>query len=390
MNTFSDNFRRAVAISGALSLLILPRVPRAGADETIESIVDAWRARQARVGAARVEWEETSHEDVSLHSPEPDGPRTAAQGVVEARALDYTLTKRATIAGPRMRYEVVGERPHENFPGELVRQDFLCAYDGELSTGLNPPGRVAAFPSGQIYARQACVAAHIVHTQPIRWAFTPLEPKQHCTRLEQLRASNRQGEISGRRCLILENSDNRVREEMAVWVSAEQDYSVLRQAYGTPTTGNTQIDITYDRDSESDAWVPIRWTIVRLSPDGSPVSTSTSRVTNYEINPKLREDEFRIEFPIGTVVSDARPQAGGAKKPALHYVVRPNGGRRMITNEEMVNATYERWLSTETGMATGAGSSLPTARIVAYCLLLLVCLGALVAVRGRIVSRGRL
>lgn len=44
-----------------------------------------------------------------------------------------------------------------------------------------------------------------------------------------------------------------------------------------------------------------------FSEDGTPFLITQAELTGHKFNPVFRDDEFSLDFPQGTVVSDARP-----------------------------------------------------------------------------------
>lgn len=321
-------------------------------EEGISAIETAWRARQAKVHAVRLEWTETFRDDRLLHQNDLEPHAAEATGVLAHDWVEYRTRHQLLIAGERMRYTSMGDKPHPDFPGELVHQEHTSAYDGRVSAGIFPSGKVTGHPSGEIYKHDSCLGARVIHTQAARWCFVPLEPKQFGLNLAGLRVASYRPSVDGVECIALENAANRAREEVSIVIAPAMEYSIVRYTDGAPNRPTTQMDVSYTLDKTSGIWVPAKWTITRLNGEGTTLSVSTALVDSYEINPVVADDAFRIDFPVGTVVTDGRPQADGRSRAgALHYIVRENGGKRDITPDELIHASYEEILSTETGMA---------------------------------------
>jgi peroxiredoxin len=82
-------------------------------------------------------------------------------------------------------------------------------------------------------------------------------------------------------------------------------------------------------------------------------SRRSAKVGRFELNPKIDDDVFVFDFPPGTRVSDHRDPD---RKHGVTYLVRPDGSRRVITQDEMNSrATHEQLMATETGEAVPEG-----------------------------------
>jgi hypothetical protein len=126
---------------------------------------------------------------------------------------------------------------------------------------------------------------------------------------------------------------------------------VVKLHDGTPFL---QLEITYE-DTDKYGSIPIAWSVKKLERDGRLNHLSEINVLAYEINPKLPPEEFTIEFPVGTWVTD--------EMQGIDYIVRPGGKKRLITMAERdAQLTYEQLLNSETGElvpAAGFGDEKP-------------------------------
>jgi hypothetical protein len=82
--------------------------------------------------------------------------------------------------------------------------------------------------------------------------------------------------------------------------------------------------------------------VKKLERDGRLNHLSEINVLAYEINPKTSPEDFTIEFPAGTWVTD--------EMQGIDYIVRPGGEKRLITMaEKTAQLSYEQLLNSETG-----------------------------------------
>ena len=64
-----------------------------------------------------------------------------------------------------------------------------------------------------------------------------------------------------------------------------------------------QIDVTYQHDA-AHGWIPASWTCLRMDSNGNESSLISCKVEEYEINPSIPADAFKLHFPPGTRVLD--------------------------------------------------------------------------------------
>ena len=278
--------------------------------QTLRSVTEAWRRRAEKFRSARfvLRTENTdAYEnvlDIFLDRDETPSVNAQTEGTKIPKVFEYTLTTKISIDGVRMRYELEGERP---IGSKLGRQDYVSAYNGEVSKSLTHPNADFNHPSGHIYRMKRCEATSTFYAAPILWTYALLEQAVTSIDLDKLTLSSREGVIGDRNCIILEQKSEEYTfgGDQAFWVDPSKDYAIVRHTIGTGDHVAAQLDCTYRFDPE-DGWVPSRWTTRRFRGDGTPRTTGKTEVVEYEINPKFKSDEFEITFPAGTVVSDER------------------------------------------------------------------------------------
>jgi hypothetical protein len=168
-----------------------------------------------------------------------------------------------------------------------------------------------------------------------------LNPAMGVVDADALRLSGRTGVIDGHDCVIVERTRGSPDLITEYWVAPDADYLPFRSRVMTKGVPVVVIDFRYRRDP-STGWVPSEWrgTFARQN----TVSYSfESHVTRIEINPLVSPGDFSVDFPTGTVVTDA--------ETLKSFLVREDGKRRDITPDEQMHATYEQVAASETGEA---------------------------------------
>jgi hypothetical protein len=121
----------------------------------------------------------------------------------------------------------------------------------------------------------------------------------------------------------------------------ERDFVVMNLA--RQGTGDDISRVTFEEYEESNgAWVPKRWNNTFFGVGGVVSTANVSLVSDFELNVPIEPQEFKLEFPRGTWVTEEENSAG--------YIVKDGGKRRQITGDELVSgATYEDFANSETG-----------------------------------------
>jgi hypothetical protein len=176
---------------------------------------------------------------------------------------------------------------------------------------------------------------------PILFHYRPTHPKVGRFASAQWTLLQAGVTLRGRPCAILRR-DGSLNEETC-WVDVDRQSSIVRYVVKSPGYA-IQTDVDY-RDDPSNGWVPTTWKLQNLSGDMQNIQfSSDATVTGFALNGAVRDEEFRLVFPVGTDVSDAPRNQ--------RYLVKPDGGQRLITrDEELRGAKYEDYVGTESGMA---------------------------------------
>src|SRR5258706_10718667 len=107
-----------------------------------------------------------------------------------------------------------------------------------------------------------------------------------------------------------------------------------------------KIDISYTRNTNGEC-IPETWSVLMFYPNGNLQQSMWAKLLSYQTNEAVASNEFEIEFPSGTRVTDARDP-----KNTLEYIVKVGGRKRMILPEE-IGATYDQIINTGAGEALG-------------------------------------
>ena len=133
------------------------------------------------------------------------------------------------------------------------------------------------------------------------------------------------------------------------WVVPELDWSVTRVTSTTQGHQTSQIDIDFAVDKSSGLAIPTGWKIVKLRDTGEIRLLLTAKVSRYELNPVVTDEDLHVKLPDGGFLKDFRDPGG-------HYFIH-SGGQLYELPANLRGATYENIVK----MALREGKSSVTA-----------------------------
>jgi hypothetical protein len=281
---------------------------------TINEIKATWLDRMKRLPPARFEWS-----TIMIETSVPADP--------EARQREFTTTSRLSIQGAKTRYSLSGVRPLGN--GESGTQDFVSAFDGHVGSSLWSPTADRKYHSGHIVATPYSNEVKTLNCRPVVWLYLPFDSVSELD-FSELKLQDSSVRFEEEDCWLLRKTLGDF--TLTYTLAPSRGFAIVRQVIREGHRAVSQLDCSYEQ--KNDRWIPMRWTYTRFAPTGDPQLVEQSTVTKLEADPKFSEDEFKLDFPVGTVVSDHRPQPGVGRTGTFDYVVMKDGSKRRITWDE--------------------------------------------------------
>jgi len=315
---------------------------------SMEQVRRAWQARQDRVRTARIAWTEKRFVAARSKWPRRDGkaPGRLKDGEwLPERDLTFESTGEIALSGKMLRYVHEGAYWHDSF-GELLQKKYVATFDAETAQShfTHTPPRVHGLrPLGFIDPDPRHPNTRYYMLKPVLMTFRACDPDTGGVDPAKYAVSAKTAFIDQALCVGVTWTGKR-RDQTTFWVDPQRDFLVLRiaildgSAHPVATT-----DISYQRDALH-GWVPSGWKWVYHGGFSSVREQAAAKVTRCEINVDIPRSEFQIDYPPGTLVRNLKTKED--------YIVRPDYGKRPITKAEIARgATYEEYLSTESGMA---------------------------------------
>lgn len=337
----------AVGMVVALAVMMRPVSVKA-ADVDLPGILKVWRARQDRTRSIEFEWTERTitpkghFSKLQQRAVPPALRKNEPEGVNPPEDLVYDRPVKLLLDGERLRYSYENKMwlPKEK---RYVIDSHTSTFDGETSLNYHGPDGLSSFPTAAIYAEKWNSDAGIYHQRALLMAFRPFDFRMSRIDTRNLRLLEEQPFVEGRKCIVLEQTPARSESRQLFYVDPERDFTILRFTDENRSRLECKIDINYALDKKA-GWIPDRWSLVwELAKEAGPESL-TAKVDSYAINPVLDVERFRVQFPAGTWVDDARVT------PSSMYLVKEDGKTRPIPRGE-ASATYEQLWNSEAGEA---------------------------------------
>lgn len=303
--------------------LVLCFVCAATAETSPGAIIAAWRAREATVTSARIEWTESRLDKMGSIS----GPDTSP--AFPAEDTEYKNTYLLELDGTSIRLERHGymwlSTSSDLTSGRLRKLSELAVYSNGIHTDLSSAegDHQGAIIHKPVDNQDVLHMFRVLPCWPTVWYVRPfLFP-------EKVLPFGGQSELT----ILSESASNvivsgRNGAEERVTIDPAQRYLV------THATGpNTELQITYEDDS-SHGSIPKQWTVVETSSSGELLRSQSCEITRFELNVPVPADRFSLTFPVGTKVLDENDNVmevdtAGKLVPAV-LITRQSNDSRLI------------------------------------------------------------
>ena len=261
--------------------------------------------------------------------------------VDETHEIKHTLQ----IDWDRMKYENFG--PHW-LPSEerFVSRSYVSAYEGgESNKAFFGKSEETIHPIGFISTGKRSQDWDNDHLAPLLMTYRPFHPLIGRFKPAEWKLGSETVMSGENRCRVLERTDGEM--IYRCWVDPQREFLISRFLQYLSGSLIFQIDICYQEDRDA-LWFPCTWTSMVMNHKTTSVRQSTSaKVTEHKVNLSLPIASFAFDFPPGTEVVDMTN-----RENREHFIVRTDGSRRRITDEEQGrNASYSDLLSSDEGAA---------------------------------------
>lgn len=353
--------KRLILHAVALVLMVLFSIGRSGSPSlraaelpTLEVIENTWKAREQATQSARFAWQSKQTYAKGAFLNPKMGEKMNPKGEL-LPSTDQTMDEayKLCFAIDKMAFRYSGHIWMDD-QGAFSPQEYASSYDGKDSKMFWAQGK-PSYPKGVLTNENKNTEVNNYHCKPILLTYRALHKTMGSIQLGGFEILPTPGLIDDKECIILRDAPSRFGGpyQRTLWLDPKRGFVVLR--YATTNSAGVQtikVDIDYAQDRIHGA-VPSSWRIVCRDDNGWLRESSFSTVTEFAINPAIDDNEFRLEFPVNTLVTDRKSRAR-----QQFYVVRENGAKRPVTGEEVAKASYDQILKSETGRALDRQNSI--------------------------------
>jgi hypothetical protein len=351
---------------------------------SINRIIAAYGSRSAKVRTVKVRWTARKLVPKVAH-PTRTGPN------------DFESLHKATEKHVQAGQAVFGhQRLRLTLDGMLwtndvyLRKRTVFVNDGKTYKTFfgRSPDDEEDFPLGSVGADNGNPMAVVADILPIMLVFRSSSKElREFVNLSTFSVSG-QATVKGRKCVEI-RSQFEHESQVRLWLDVERRFvPLLIRRVQLREKGDLEVcEETYVSYTVGDfgMWVPSSWGFIQYAyrPQDSAASRVADRLISFkveanveecEINPELADEDFQLEFPVGTYVNDA---ISGES-----YIVREGGEKRTITRAEMrPDISYAQLAATESGQAVPALESSSGRALLWINIVLFVVLGAIFVVR---------
>ncbi|QDU41992.1 Regulatory protein BlaR1 [Symmachiella dynata] len=327
---------------------------------TVEALRKVWEKRVAKTQAYRVVWktERTEQRARAMQNAamylRVFGNDAKSINKIDSQLANIDKTQETikyddettmSFRGPAMRLETSGARVvWKDNKLRPIAFHKLEVTDGNVSMSYRPFGSRDQHAYGNIYYADVLYDSSNKETFPIRACFRPLteETTSREFPLSVLQPATEEditilGEKNPKAVVFKQKYDfYDTGRRTLMSFDPDKEYNLTRYAsmHDKFTVAYT-LDIQYEYKHEYDLWIPRQWRFDFYDARGKTVQSSRdSTVLSSEHNPTIPDEQYSIDYPVGTIVYDHRNEGRDFKgnNSKTVYVEGPGGEKKLITD----------------------------------------------------------
>ena len=291
----------------------------------LQTILDAWKAREKNTQSFELRWRSKHFEDAS-------SPRAleASEGKTPTPIPDATHIiqyRYLTDALGRARCEDIGKQWAPD-KADFVPRSHVEVFDGKSVNTQYLPGQ-AGYPVAFLNEKTRAKTGEHVWMMPLNLVYRPLSRVGSLydpTKLALAQESANDG-------LLILGDDNG-----KVWVDPAKDFLPTRYNQNHVGRNGVRMEITYSRKSDQ-SWVPDTWIVEMVRSNEKVYMAESAKAIEISINKPIADSEFELDLSGGSFVSDNLKDG--------EYILRPDGTRRRLKPDELNDHNYEELLKSE-------------------------------------------
>jgi hypothetical protein len=287
---------------------------------SIATIRQVWEARERQLSSVRITWSTKRYYakgSLNAHIPGQNSLPPSDQTLTSSHDLTVALEKL------RYAYDVPVWAPSRN---SFVHGLTVSTFNGKESRTLSPP--TFGFPAGIRNMETLPAEVSLAELRPILNWMRPLSLRLGGYLIDDFEVTPQRAFVGTDAMIVLERRQKQPGDgREVVWVAPSQDWNIVhRDVFSESGQLQLSYDCTFEQNGPKGLLVPHTFTVRWLAPDPSRSRTYTATVEAVDLSPSTARQTFELEFPPGTLISEA-PSGKG-------FLVSPSGIERPISKAE--------------------------------------------------------
>lgn len=280
-----------------------PQLDRSQPVPARSEVIKAWQKRQDLIKTFRFAWtEQQTHPRGWL--PNPRYPEREWLNIPDLLIdRSYTVSKTLAVDSNKMRYAFEIDRKEEADGVEImspqgdnrglgVRRNYsyISVFDGQV--GKTHLSSLAGSPPPTIRQVAANVDGQNLDTRAILMAFRPLDSTMGHLLIDRAVTNLMRTFYKGKSTFLLEERHDPSGWKTVLWIEPERDFLISRYVVLFEQRWIIDMDIDYVEDTRW-GWIPNGWRITEMLADGSRRVVVVAKVSSYDINHPIGNEEFQ-------------------------------------------------------------------------------------------------
>jgi hypothetical protein len=300
----------------ALAIALLPLLlasARADDKPDVQTILDAWKAREKKTESFDFRWWAKHFESSSYHLSQAANIGRPYNSTQAATIPDTTFVAedRFLMDGRgRIRFDDKSKEWAAD-KADLVPRSSIDLFDGKIRQiqhyDLESGDSTLILRENKIHSGAYGAVMHPLATvyRPISIGIAGFEAKN-------LTLANENATVDNKLVLVVDYGNGKV------WIDPNKDYLPVRYTIEDKGVTYWRTEITYTRDDDH-GWLPQSWTVEALDKSGKIQISEIARVVQFSINKPIADFEFELKLSGGALVYDLINKS--------EYILRPDGTR---------------------------------------------------------------
>ena len=297
----TSTFRTCVIIltSAVVAMSMSTRL-KADSTNTVDHILEIWKARAEAVTSLRCTWTVTRTDRAGSLTAALANAAKVSESFPPAD-VTYTINNSLALDGVRLRHRSDGQTWYMGRKEQKLKKHITdSVFDGTETRMLHYDHPESATKHAAVMSSSEVGIQSDIMGSPIFYYIRPIDSIAH--HVKDMRDSLRVIPAGGDAPDIIRlERPSGERGSTFFDVDPMRDYHILRVVRHRDGVERMRLSINYERDI-TNRFVPQEWSMVNMDSDGRERSVQSAQVTSFQVNAPLAYEDFELLFPPGITV----------------------------------------------------------------------------------------